>query len=288
MTNPLLPWRFHTFDRPLGRFPLLMGIVNVTPDSFSDGGTLRDARAAVSHARQLVEQGADVLDIGGESTRPGAEPVPLKEELRRVIPVIHELAEQVEVPLSIDTTKAEVAQAAIEAGAVIVNDISGLRFDPEMSAVCREGGVGVICMHIQGTPRDMQQNPTYENVVSEIYDYFRERLQTLTEQGIPQERIVLDPGIGFGKTAEHNVQILANIPRFRSLGRPVLIGHSRKRFLGKVLGRTVEERTYGTVGVSLAAVERGADILRLHDIPPTRDALVAFRAICGEENSHAH
>ncbi|MCH7987599.1 MAG: dihydropteroate synthase [Planctomycetes bacterium] len=256
-----------------------MGIVNVTPDSFSEGGDHCDSDAAVRHALQLAEQGADFLDIGGESTRPGADPVPLHEELRRVIPVVERVASETKVPVSIDTTKAEVARQAIDAGAVIVNDISGLTFDDEMPAVCRETGVGVICMHIRGTPQTMQNDPHYENVVEEIREFFERRLDALEAAGIPRERVVLDPGIGFGKTAEQNIEILSNIPRFRSLGRPVLIGHSRKRFLGKVLGRAVDERTQGTVGITVALAAQGTDIIRVHDVAANRDALLAWDAI---------
>lgn len=294
MPDPdLRTWRFRSFDFRLGEFPLLMGIVNVTPDSFSDGGQFLGANAAVAHALQLVDDGADILDVGGESTRPGASPVPLEDELARVLPVVRELAGRTPVPISIDTTKAEVARQAVEAGAVIVNDISGLTFDPQMTGVCRDTGAGVICMHIQGTPQTIQAKPTYGDVVEDIRAFFAERLATMAAAGIPPERVVLDPGIGFGKTAEHNLQILANIARFRELGRPVLIGHSRKRFLKKVLGREMEQRHAGTLdvcvpahpsgaatlGVSLALAEQHCDILRVHDVRVTRDALLAFRTI---------
>jgi len=256
-----------------------MGIVNVTPDSFSDGGTFLDPDVAIRRAVQLVDDGADILDVGGESTRPGAEPVPLNEELNRVLPVVSGIAAATSTPISIDTTKAEVARQAIDAGAAIVNDISGLTFDPHMAAVCRETRVGVVCMHIQGMPQTMQDDPTYEDVVSEIVAYFEDRLATLEQQGLPRERIVLDPGIGFGKTAAHNLQLLSNVHKLRSLGRPVLIGHSRKRFLKKVLGRDVEERTFGTLGVSLALAAQGVDVLRVHDVRATHDALLAFRTV---------
>ena len=256
-----------------------MGIVNVTPDSFSDGRQFRDPRAAVAHALRLEQDGADFLDIGGESTRPGAEPVPLEEERRRVIPVIAELASKTSLPISIDPTKAEIARLAIEAGATIVNDISGLTFDPQMPDVCRDTGAGVICMHIQGTPQTMQLNPRYDDVVAEILVWFRQRLETLSACDIPPEHIVLDPGIGFGKTAQHNVEILTSIAGFHGLGRPVLIGHSRKRFLAKVLGRPVEERSAGTIGVSVALAAQSVDILRDHDIAANRDALMAWNAL---------
>jgi dihydropteroate synthase len=259
--------------------PLFAGIVNITPDSFSDGGRFLQADAAVEQGLRLVSEGADLLDIGGESTRPGSDPVPVVEELERVIPVVSRLAAATAVPISIDTCKAEVARQAILAGARIVNDISGLRFDPEMVDTCREFAAGVVCMHIQGTPRTMQDAPKYENVVEEVYQYFAERLETLMAAGLRAESIVFDPGIGFGKTAEHNLELLAGIPRLRELGRPVLIGHSRKRFVKRVLGRPVDERLYGTIGISLAAAARGAEVLRVHDVAASRDAWLAFQAV---------
>lgn len=256
-----------------------MGIVNVTPDSFSDGGQFPDLNAAVDHALQLAADGAAVLDVGGESTRPGAEPVPLDEELRRVIPVIEQLAPRVTVPISIDTFKAEVARQALAAGAEIVNDVSGLQLDPAMPDVCREAGAGVICMHMQGTPQTMQQNPQYGDVVAEICGFFRERLGFLAGRGIPAERVLLDPGVGFGKTAGHNLEILSHIAAFHELGRPVLIGHSRKRFLKKLLRREVDERLAGGIGVSLALAAQGVELLRVHDVAAHRDALVAWNTI---------
>ena len=272
-------WRFGAHRFVLGEFPLLMGIVNVTPDSFSDGGAYLSHDAAVRHALQLAEDGAGILDIGGESTRPGAAPVPVDEEMRRVVPVIERVAAQTEVLISVDTTKAEVARAALKAGAAIVNDISGLTFDPAMPAVCRDHEAGVVCMHIQGTPQTMQDHPHYEDVVRNIREYFVERLAALEGEGIPSERIVLDPGIGFGKTAEHNLEILSSVRAFRELGRPVLIGHSRKRFLKRILGRPLDEQSFGTVGVSLALALQSVDILRVHDVRATRDALLAFAAV---------
>lgn len=256
-----------------------MGIVNVTPDSFSDGGEHVAVSAAVEHALRLAEDGADILDIGGESTRPGATPVPLDEELRRVLPVIRELVQQTSTPISIDTYKAEVARQCLEAGAVIVNDISGLTFDAGMPRVCRESACGVIVMHIQGTPQTMQQDPRYDNVVTEVCQHFARRLDELESAGIARERIVLDPGIGFGKTAAHNLELLSHIADLHAVGRPVLIGHSRKGFLKKVLGRDVEERNAGTIGVSLALAAQGTDILRVHDVRATRDALLAWQAV---------
>lgn len=262
-----------------GRCPKLMGIVNVTPDSFSDGGQFVAVSAAVEHAQRLVADGADIVDIGGESTRPGATPVGLDDELRRVVPVVRELARQTKTPISIDTYKAEVARQCLAAGAVIVNDISGLMFDPDMPAVCCESNCGVIAMHIQGTPQTMQLEPHYNDVVQDVRQHFARRLDELAAAGIARERIVIDPGIGFGKTAEHNLALLSNIATFHELERPVLIGHSRKRFLKKVLGRDVEERNAGTLGVALALAAQGTDILRVHDVQATRDALLAWNAV---------
>ena len=259
-----------------------MGIVNVTPDSFSDGGRWLDANSAVEHALRLADDGADILDIGGESTRPGSECVPLVEELRRVLAVIDRLRPQTDKLISIDTTKAEVARQAIAAGADIVNDISGLTFDRQMIEVCARAGCGVVCMHLQGTPQTMQTEPHYDDCVTEVVAYLERRLSSLEAAGIPRERVVTDPGIGFGKTAQHNLELLSSIERLRSLGRPVLIGHSRKGFLAKILGRPIEERSAGTLGVAIAVAAQGADILRVHDVRETRDALLAWHAIGSE------
>jgi dihydropteroate synthase len=276
---PTSVWRIRGGELPLGGRTQIMGIVNVTPDSFSDGGRYLDPSAAVDQALKLVEEGADLLDIGGESTRPGAPPVSLSDELQRVIPVIERLARETTVPLSVDTTKAEVARQALQAGAHIVNDISGLQFDPEMVPVCRDFEAGVVCMHIQGTPQTMQLQPHYDDVVREIGDYFQQRATELLAAGLTAEQLVWDPGVGFGKTAEHNLDILSHVAAFRVLGRPVLIGHSRKRFLQRVLGRPVDERLFGTVGVSLALAAQGVDFLRVHDVAAMRDALTAWSAV---------
>ena len=271
-------WVFPGFHWQSGGQPKIMGIVNVTPDSFSDGGKYLNVDVAVEQALSLVAEGADILDIGGESTRPGATPVSLDEELRRTIPVIERLASKTTVPLSIDTYKAEVARQALRAGARIVNDISGLSFDTQMLEVCLKQACGVICMHIRGTPQTMQTEPRYENVVEELFQHFSSRLMELERAGLPRERIVIDPGIGFGKTAEHNVAILSNIARLQQLDRPVLIGHSRKRFLQKVLGKPLDERSFGTVGVSIALAQQGVDILRVHDVAANKDAIAAWKA----------
>lgn len=277
--QPPIRWTFRDQFWDFGTGIRLMGIVNVTPDSFSDGGEFASPERAVAHALQLAADGADVLDIGGESTRPGSSPVSAAEELDRVAPVIEQLRPQTTVPISIDTTKAVVAREALRLGAEIVNDISGLTFDPDMPAVCAEFEAGVICMHIQGTPATMQVDPRYDDVVSEVADWLQARLIALEQAGIDPARVMLDPGIGFGKTAEHNLQLMQHLPRLKQLGRPILVGHSRKRFLGKILGRTVDERQAGTIGVSVALAARGADLLRVHDVRAIRDALVAWQTI---------
>lgn len=276
---PRPAWHFRDQDHQPRELPLLMGIVNVTPDSFSDGGSFTDPQRAIDHALQLAADGANILDLGGESTRPGALAVPVDEELRRVVPVIERLRQQTDRLISVDTTKAEVARQSLQVGADIVNDISGLTFDSEMPSVCADTGCGVIAMHIQGTPQTMQNDPQYDDVVASVCRFLSDRLRFLEEAGIPRERIVLDPGIGFGKTARHNIDLLSRIPDLKALGRPVLIGHSRKRFLAKVLGRPVDERTSGTIGVSLAVAALGADIIRIHDVRETRDALLAWHTI---------
>lgn len=244
-----------------------MGILNVTPDSFSDGGFFFDRAKAIGQALQMVDEGADIIDIGGESTRPGAEAVTLEEELRRTIPVIEALAGAVRVPLSIDTYKSGVAGRALDAGASMVNDISGLRFDPAMAGVVARHGVPVIVMHIRGTPGDMQRNPVYEALIPEIADYLRGSIAIGVNAGVAEDRIVIDPGIGFGKTFDHNLQILKNLVDFRVLGRPVAVGVSRKAFLGKILGGAPAlERLEGTAAAVAASVLNGANIVRVHDV----------------------
>ncbi|MCA9056505.1 MAG: dihydropteroate synthase, partial [Planctomycetaceae bacterium] len=250
-----------------------MGILNVTPDSFSDGGQFGDIGAAVEHARQLVADGADLIDVGGESTRPGAPPVPVAEELRRVIPVVARLAGELSTPISIDTMKGQVAREAVAAGASIVNDVSAGLFDPDLLNVCAGTDCGLILMHMQGSPQTMQANPQYDDVLGEVRDFLRKRMAACESLGIARERIVLDPGIGFGKTADHNIELLSHVAELRNEGRPVLMGHSRKRFLYKLLGRETDERLAGTIGVSIALWLQGADILRVHDVAAVRDAL---------------
>jgi len=246
---------------------VIMGILNVTPDSFYDGGRYARAEAAVQHALQMVQDGADIVDIGGESTRPGSQPVPEEEELRRVLPVIEAVRGQVDVPISIDTTKSRVAERALQAGACMVNDISGLGFDPRMAEVVARHGALCCVMHIQGTPQTMQQNPQYEDVVRDISRYFEERLALAERAGIPRENIWLDPGIGFGKTVEHNLEILRRLREFTAFGLPILIGTSRKSFIGKILGDLPpEERLEGTAATVAIAIMNGANAVRVHDV----------------------
>lgn len=245
----------------------LMGVLNVTPDSFSDGGLHFDTDRAVEHAFRLVEDGADIIDIGGESTRPGSEAVPLEEELRRTIPVIESLAKKLAVPISIDTCKAEVALRAVDAGASIVNDISGLRLDPAMAKSAASRGIPVILMHIRGTPRDMQANPVYEALIPEIMDYLRTSICLAVEAGIPENMIIVDPGIGFGKTFDHNLQILRDLGEFAALGKPIAIGVSRKAFLGKILGGVpASGRLEGTAAAVAISIMNGANVVRVHDV----------------------
>lgn len=260
-----------------------MGIINVTPDSFSDGGQFLDHRRAIERGLQFVEQGAAVLDVGGESTRPFAEPVEAREELRRVLDVIQGLKEQTEVPISIDTSKAEVAREALGAGAEIINDVSGLTGDPRMLDVALEHQPGVCVMHMHGNPRTMQLDPQshYDDVVHDIFTYLEERRQTLLSRGLDAARICLDPGIGFGKTHGHNLTLIASVARFHALGAPLLVGHSRKGFLAKILGNKDLDRTQATVGVSLALAAAGVQLLRVHDVQATREALLSFAAAGG-------
>jgi len=256
-----------------------MGIVNVTPDSFSDGGAFFDADRAVDHALSLACQGADVLDIGGESTRPGSLPVSEEEELRRVLPVIRKLRPRTGVLLSVDTTKSGVARAALDAGADIVNDTSALRADPEMASLIARSGAAVILMHMQGTPRTMQEAPRYDDLLGEVRAFLAARTRDAGEAGIAAERIVVDPGIGFGKTAAHNLEILNRLESFQTLGRPVCVGVSRKAFIGLVLGLPPEERLEGTIAAAVLSVSRGARILRVHDVGPVAKAVRVAEAI---------
>jgi len=256
-----------------------MGVVNVTPDSFSDGGQWLDTQSAVEHALRLAEQGADILDIGGESTRPGAEPVPLADELRRVVPVVAAVANRTSVPISVDTMKAEVARECLAAGAAIVNDVSGFR-DPQMIAAAAEFRAGVVVMHMPGVPATMNLNPHYIDVTAEVAEYLQERLRVLGESGIQPEAVCLDPGIGFGKRNEHSLQLLANLGDIAALGRPVCLGVSRKGIIGRLCGREVTERDPGSLAVACFAAARGhAHILRVHDVSGARDAAILLDAI---------
>jgi len=254
-----------------------MGILNVTPDSFSDGGRHFDKAAAIRRAHQMVEEGADIIDIGGESTRPGSEPVPLEEEISRTIPVIEALAKNIKVPISIDTYKAEVAKRALDAGASIVNDISGLRFDPEMPKVVSQYKVPVVIMHIKGTPKNMQANPQYGALIPEIMDYLRASIMLALKFGIPEDKIIIDPGIGFGKAFEHNLEIIKNLHEFTLLEKPLLVGVSRKAFIGKILGDApASERLEGTAAAVAISILNGANIIRVHDVKEMKKvALVA-------------
>ncbi|MGQ0679617.1 MAG: dihydropteroate synthase [Actinomycetota bacterium] len=251
---------------PVDQRTLVMGVLNVTPDSFSDGGDFIDPGAAVDRALQMVDQGADILDIGGESTRPGAEEVPETEELRRVVPVIKALAGRTGVAISIDTTKAAVAQAALDAGAIIVNDISALRFDPQMARMAAAAGAGVVLMHMQGRPRTMQANPIYADVVADVTRELIELAEAAGQEGIDPQCIAVDPGIGFGKTREHNLALLRATRQLCALGYPVLVGPSRKSFIGTTLDLPVQDRLEGTAAVVAWVVNEGARIVRVHDV----------------------
>jgi dihydropteroate synthase len=260
-----------------------MGIVNVTPDSFSDGGRFIDPEVAVDHALRLADDGADLLDIGGESTRPYSAPVSADEERRRVLPVIEQLAQAKRVPISIDTSKACVAEQALDLGAEIINDVSGFESDPEMVEVAVRYGCGVCVMHMQGTPQTMQDDPRYGNVLGEVHSYLRTRRDSLAAAGIDTARICLDPGIGFGKSHEHNLALMSKCASFHDLGCPILVGHSRKGILGKIIGDSEADRTNATIGAALSLARQGVQIIRVHDVRPVRDALLAFEA-CGGLN----
>lgn len=259
--------------------PRIMGIVNVTPDSFSDGGRHDTLDAAVAHGLKLVEEGADILDVGGESTRPGSEPVPLEEELRRVLPVIERLAKETAVPISVDTFKPEVMRAAVAAGAGMVNDIHALR-QPGALAAAAELGVPVVLMHMLGEPGTMQQAPHYDDVVADVHRFLAERIFAAEMAGIPKKHLVIDPGYGFGKTTDHNMTLLARSSRFLDLGVPMLAGLSRKRSIGELTGREVpDQRVHGSVAAHLVAAQRGALLLRVHDVAATADALKVWAAV---------
>ncbi|MFQ5869187.1 MAG: dihydropteroate synthase [Candidatus Zixiibacteriota bacterium] len=257
----------------------IMGVLNLTPDSFFDGRMFPEPEAAVQHAFQMEAEGADIIDLGGESTRPGAQAVPLKEEFRRVLPVLKRLSGRLKVPISIDTYKSEVAERCIQCGAEIVNDISGLYFDPRMKEIVARHQVPVIVMHIKGTPRDMQKDPQYRDLIGEILSFFRESISRADAAGVPADKIIIDPGIGFGKSFAHNLDILKGLESFKVLGKPIMVGVSRKSFLGKILDLPVDERLEASIAAALYAVLRGANIVRVHDVAATVRALRTVEAI---------
>jgi dihydropteroate synthase len=276
-------FRAKKFEFLFPRPALLMGVVNVTPDSFSDGGRFASTEAAVSHALKLIEQGADILDIGGESTRPRATPVSADEEMKRVLPVIENLAGQISVPISIDTMKPAVARAALAAGASIVNDIAANRDDSEMWQIVSETGAGYILMHMQGNPQTMQMQPVYKDVVSDVNEFFEERLNKISECGVHAAQLVLDVGIGFGKTLEHNLQLLQGLRSFAQWQRPLLLGVSRKSFMGQLLGTKVTERLPASIACACWAVQQGVQMIRTHDVAETKLALRMTEALSAKE-----
>lgn len=260
-----LAWSNYELD--FGSKTHIMGILNVTPDSFADGGRFFDMESAIRHGLQMAEDGADIIDVGGESTRPGSERVEYEEELRRTVPVIRALSKKVRIPISIDTCKAGIAERALDAGASIINDISGLRFDPEMPKVAATYGTPVVIMHIKGTPKDMQANPAYDALIPEIVDYLREGVRIAADSGIREDMIIVDPGIGFGKTFDHNLLILKNLRDFAMLEKPLLVGPSRKAFIGKILNDAApSDRLEGTAAAVAISILNGANIVRVHDV----------------------
>jgi dihydropteroate synthase len=271
------------------RFPrpaLVMGVVNVTPDSFSDGGQFLEADAAVNHALKLIAEGAEIIDVGGESTRPHAVPVPEAEELERVIPVIQAIAARTQVPISIDTMKPAVAHAALKAGATIVNDVAANRSGDALWRIVAETGAGYVCMHMQGTPQTMQDRPYYADVVAEVGNFFSERLRQMADCGVNPQQIIFDPGIGFGKSLEHNLQLLGNLRRFTKLQRPLLLGVSRKSFMGKLLGTELAARLPAALACATLAIESGVQIIRSHDVAETARALRMTEAILNKRNDN--
>ena len=257
----------------------IVGILNCTPDSFSDGGRYLDPELASKHALRMIAEGADIIDIGGESTRPGAEPISLDEELNRVLPVIEKIRAKSDIPISIDTYKSDVAKAAVKRGANLINDISGLRFDSKMASTAASFGLPVVVMHIKGEPRSMQKNPCYENLINEIKSYLKESIQIAETGGIKREKIIIDPGIGFGKTFQHNFSILRNLDRFSDIGQPILVGASRKGFLGSLSGSDLDDRIEESLAASVIAASNGAHFVRVHDVAPTVRALKVCDAV---------
>jgi dihydropteroate synthase len=272
-----LNWAKYRLD--LGKRTHVMGVLNVTPDSFSDGGLYFQKEAAIEHGLRLAQDGADIIDVGGESTRPFSEEVSLQEELDRVVPVVEALSRAVEVPISIDTCKAEVARQALKAGASIINDISALRFDPDIIPVAAEASVPVILMHMQGTPGDMQKNPFYQNLIPEILNFLKQAVDRAVSGGIKEDMIIVDPGIGFGKTVDHNLEILKGLGQFCVLGRPILLGTSNKSFIGHLLNKEPHERDTGTMATIAAGVLSGADIVRVHNVKKAVETVRIIDAI---------
>jgi len=263
--------KWGSFELDLNKRTHLMGILNRTPNSFSDGGLFMDESSAVTHALKMAEEGADIIDIGGESTRPGALDVSIKEEIERTVPVIKKLAGKLRIPISIDTSKAEVAEEALKNGAGIVNDITGLKKDPRIAKLAADFNVPVVIMHIKGSPRTMQLNPVYDDLIAEITESLEESIKIAKRAGVDEDKIIIDPGIGFGKTVEHNLQIINKLDKFKKLGKPILIGVSRKSFIGKVLNLDVGKRLIGTACACALAIANGADIIRVHDICQMRE-----------------
>lgn len=271
-------------DYILGRRTWIMGILNVTPDSFSDGGLYLDKEKAIEHGMQLIEEGADILDVGGESTRPGSDAIPVEEEIRRIIPVITEIRKKSDALISVDTTKSEVSRRALDAGADILNDISALRLDPEVVTLAAERKVPVILMHMKGTPKTMQVNPAYDNLLREIKSFFEERVETARSLGIQKEKIIIDPGIGFGKGLHDNLCLIRNLHFLEELDLPVLLGVSRKAFIGQILDLPPEERIEGTIASALLSILNGAHILRVHDVAAVKRAVLVAETIMDDDS----
>lgn len=278
-------WQLRTMQIDFGRLPVLMGIVNVTPDSFSDGGKFTDVKAAVDHALQLIADGAGIIDIGGESTRPYSAAISENEELKRTVKVVQGIREQTTTPISIDTSKSKVASECIAAGAEIINDVTGLEGDENMPAIAAETKVGVCAMHMQGTPQTMQDDPTYDNIVEDIFGYLKQRRQALLEIGVDRERICLDPGVGFGKTHQHNLDLIAGTERFHDLECPILVGHSRKGFIARILGDRTADRAAASAGVAIELARKGVQVIRVHDVKVVCDAIQLFEAVGGIDGS---
>jgi dihydropteroate synthase len=274
-----------TFLKGLGEKPLIMGILNIAPDSFSDGGKYYDPDAAIEHALAMAQEGADIIDIGGESSRPGANDISVEDEITRVLPVIKEVCRRIEKPVSIDTVNSEVAELAIAAGASIINDISALRVDEKIGQIAAKYGAYLILMHMRGTPRDMQDNTDYDDIMGEVSRFLADSSKRALGMGVPRDKIIIDPGIGFGKSAEGNFTILRNLHRFQELGFPLMIGVSRKSFIGKTLDLDVDERLEGSLAAACYAVLNGADIVRVHDVAATVRALTVVEKITGAERT---